>query len=310
MFFYTDSANVINDDIKNDPFQGIWEVNFQKNFNSGIFNDGRSKPLVWLKNSKVNKNLPCIIISAGPSLSKNIDLIRDHQDGFLIICVDVVYQYVKSRGITPDIVIVLDAQSVIANYLKSSYFENTILCLPTVAAHDIINVWGGKFLWYNIHFFIKYKRDIVNKLIRPVFNYGFMLNWFCVTNVAIELALLFNPVMILLVGADYSFTRDGYYYDDIFYYGLRGISPAEIPGYISKHRVVREQDGCLISRQLNECKNYLMALLYYYKGLDISSRIANCTEGGVLKEIYNSTLAHALKLFSQHDKKKGDIWKK
>lgn len=53
-------------------------------------------------------NRPALIVSAGPSLNKQLPLLAKHQDLFTIIAVDTVWPILQSHGITPDYLVALD----------------------------------------------------------------------------------------------------------------------------------------------------------------------------------------------------------
>jgi hypothetical protein len=53
---------------------------------------------------------PGIIISAGPSLRRNVDLLKGLRDRALLVCVDTAYKVCSRRGIIPHIVMTLDAR--------------------------------------------------------------------------------------------------------------------------------------------------------------------------------------------------------
>ncbi len=55
------------------------------------------------------KNLPAIIVSAGPSLDKNVDQLSKVKGKALILCVDTALRTLLNHNITPDIVVILDA---------------------------------------------------------------------------------------------------------------------------------------------------------------------------------------------------------
>ncbi|AXX93544.1 hypothetical protein CPU12_11370 [Malaciobacter molluscorum LMG 25693] len=83
----------------------------------------RNKEL-FLKNSLVQKNAPLknkkvLIISAGPSLDKNIDWIKQNQDKFVIICVDVILRKLEKNNIIPDIVVSIDPSYLCGEYLTT-----------------------------------------------------------------------------------------------------------------------------------------------------------------------------------------------
>ncbi len=54
------------------------------------------------------KNKTALIVSAGPSLDKNIEIIKQNRDKFIIFCVSVAYKKLITAGITPDFTIHLD----------------------------------------------------------------------------------------------------------------------------------------------------------------------------------------------------------
>ncbi|MCR4717794.1 MAG: DUF115 domain-containing protein [Lachnospiraceae bacterium] len=62
-------------------------------------------------NSFVNyfpKDLPAILVSAGPSLAKNIHLLKECKGKALIMCVDSAYRKLVREGISPDIMVSID----------------------------------------------------------------------------------------------------------------------------------------------------------------------------------------------------------
>ncbi len=56
------------------------------------------------------RGYPGIIVSAGPSLRKNMDLLEGLRDRALIVCVDTALKVLHRRDITPHLVMTLDAQ--------------------------------------------------------------------------------------------------------------------------------------------------------------------------------------------------------
>ena len=53
-------------------------------------------------------NKPMLIVAAGPSLNKQLDLLAQNQDLFTILAVDKVWPILKAQGIKPDVVLALD----------------------------------------------------------------------------------------------------------------------------------------------------------------------------------------------------------
>jgi len=80
------------------------------------------------------KNKRVLMISAGPSLDNYIDIIKENQDKFVVVCVDVILRKLEKNGIVPDIVFSIDPSPMCANYLKTSdpnYLKNSVIILMT-----------------------------------------------------------------------------------------------------------------------------------------------------------------------------------
>lgn len=72
-----------------------------------------------LEKHKPLKNKKVLIISAGPSIEENIDWIRDNQDKFIIICVDIILKKLEINNIVPDIVVSIDPKTIIIDFFDT-----------------------------------------------------------------------------------------------------------------------------------------------------------------------------------------------
>ena len=64
----------------------------------------------------IYKNKPALIVSAGPSLHKNIETIKKYQNNALIFCVGTALRTLCSNGITPDFVNVIERNNTRVHY--------------------------------------------------------------------------------------------------------------------------------------------------------------------------------------------------
>jgi hypothetical protein len=82
------------------------------------------------------KGRPAIIVSAGPSLEKNIHLLREAKGKAVIIAVDIVVPTLLSVGIIPDIVVVLEA-----NRTQFLVFQDVPLLrsVPAVFSGEVVH---------------------------------------------------------------------------------------------------------------------------------------------------------------------------
>lgn len=101
-------------------------LNYLKNMLMNIGHIHKKNDLQSLKNSL--SKYPVIIVSAGPSLNKQIDLLKKYQNSFIIICVNQVFKLLLDNGITPDIVISLDSGST-PNWKRDEIPKNTFMFL-------------------------------------------------------------------------------------------------------------------------------------------------------------------------------------
>lgn len=68
------------------------------------------------------ENKPVILVAAGPSLSKNIEWLRENQNKFIIVAIGAVYKKLYDNGITADIVTTVDPKY---HVLNQTHFNKT-----------------------------------------------------------------------------------------------------------------------------------------------------------------------------------------
>ncbi|BEJ66646.1 hypothetical protein B10204_12970 [Campylobacter jejuni] len=62
----------------------------------------------------------CIVVCAGPSLQKQIPLLKKYQENFVIFCVDGAYPLLVKHNITPDYVLNLDFEEYPLEFFQRS----------------------------------------------------------------------------------------------------------------------------------------------------------------------------------------------
>jgi len=89
---------------------------------------------------------PGIVVSAGPSLAKNIDVLAEMQERGILVAVSTVCSRLLEHGIVPDFVCTLDYHPVSAEYIRrvdSKMQDSTLIALPG-AASEAVNAWHGR----------------------------------------------------------------------------------------------------------------------------------------------------------------------
>ncbi len=114
---------------------------------------------------KIKKSLfsskPTIVISAGPSLDKNIEWLRKHKYTFTIICVLAATKTLIKNGITPHIVISIDYTAGSLDFLDNqtySALENSIFLFCSYVPEPLVNLFSKD----KVFFFeqgVDYKKD-------------------------------------------------------------------------------------------------------------------------------------------------------
>lgn len=85
------------------------------------------------------KNVPAVVVAAGPSLKKNIDVLKNAGDDFLIVATDTAFELLLRRGIIPHFVITVDPTDLnLKHFPRERYGEETILLFDPEARPEIV----------------------------------------------------------------------------------------------------------------------------------------------------------------------------
>jgi len=125
-----------------DARYGEWSKNVLLNLPKHIENPDLM-PLI----RKVS-GVPAVVCSAGPSLSKNIKLLKKLQDKVVIICVNTAYKALLANGITPHFVATIESYNVAAMF-KGLDVKDTNLISPLVAHPSLQDLPFSRHLTYS-----------------------------------------------------------------------------------------------------------------------------------------------------------------
>jgi hypothetical protein len=194
-------------------FESLW----MKNIIDNIPNlTGRSS-IASLKNAL--QNTPALIISAGPSLQGQLELIASIQSRIHIIAVDTVIGPLIKSGIVPDFVVTLDAG--FFNYLdfrdlffQSSTPRNINLIADVVAYPHILRQWRGN-LYFSETAFTARGNETGFSHHSPLISlfqdyFPHLDSLYCggsVSTTAIEFSLFLGAYPVFVTGLDLSYTE-------------------------------------------------------------------------------------------------------
>ncbi|TDJ81148.1 motility associated factor glycosyltransferase family protein [Campylobacter volucris] len=198
------------DDIK-DTLQGI--AQFIYNLPKMISNF----PLQIFINSNKNQAKSAIIVSTGPSLSKQLPLLKQYQDQFSIFCVDSAYSILAKNDIRPDFVLMSERTEVTSKLLKQNY-ENI--------DKDIIFILVGLVHSLSIEYLEKTNRKYTLVPYTTKFIDNLNLNSFgnlsagsTVALNALHIACELNHENIVFIGQDLAYGEDGSSHPKDYIYG-------------------------------------------------------------------------------------------
>lgn len=92
------------------------------------------------------KGMPGIVVSAGPSLDKNIELLKQAEGKAVIMTTDAAYRACKRVGVTPDAIVSLERVIETYQYFfeKEQFPSETVLVGPTLLWPEIYETYTGK----------------------------------------------------------------------------------------------------------------------------------------------------------------------
>ena len=86
---------------------------------------------------------PGIIVSAGPSLKKNVAFIREIQDRALVVCVDTALKVMERHGVRPHVIMTLDSQKHSVRHFLGTRDHTPLLMADIVSCPAVLRSWQG-----------------------------------------------------------------------------------------------------------------------------------------------------------------------
>lgn len=147
------------------------------------------------------KDKPVICVAAGPSLDKNIHLLKKAKNKALIICVDAALRTMIQQGIEPDIVVSIDYSQGARNLFEGviDQTKNLFLAADPEVCPDVVYDFKGK------KFIISINKPIVQWLNRFIEDKGSLDKGISVAHTVFSLAKAVGGDPIIFVGQDLSY---------------------------------------------------------------------------------------------------------
>ena len=187
--------------VTNEMFKYIWPVNIIRNMKY-------SNQLVDDLFGKFG-NIPAILVSAGPSLNKNIHLLKAVKNKAIIVAVGSSIKILNNAGINPHFNFAVDGGKSENLIFKSINSENTTLIYGDKLYYEILPRYKGKKLKMilNLDFLGKYIHDKSN------IKYTQVKSGFSISNIALDVINLFGCRKVIFMGQDLCYSDKKEYAD-------------------------------------------------------------------------------------------------
>ncbi|WP_322016355.1 motility associated factor glycosyltransferase family protein [Clostridium butyricum] len=150
-------------------------------------------------------NKPAIIVSAGPSLDKNIKLLKGNEDKFIVIAVGRVLKALKRDNIKADFTAIIDGSEKMFDVFEESLNDNVPLLFSEQTGSKIIEKYNGKKIFFSTREFINADKEILGCEPISLFQGG------SVAHACIDFARVLGCDPIVFIGQDLAYTGDKAY---------------------------------------------------------------------------------------------------
>ncbi|HEB7583136.1 TPA: motility associated factor glycosyltransferase family protein [Campylobacter coli] len=228
-----------------------------------------SIPFQRILNERKNKFENAIVVSAGPSLAKQLSLLKAYQDKAVIFCADGALSMLEKKGIVPDYVTNLDFTDLAMKFFQNKEnLKQSIIALECATHPNVV---------YNL----KAENCMIvlrNKALYQRFNlndFGYIDTGTHVSHFSYTLALALGFKNIIMIGQDLAFDEKGNSHSKGFDFGEKfsgeeNIDKLKVPAYAGKGEVLTHITW----------NDYRIKLEYLFACNDQKAKFYNATEGG------------------------------
>ncbi|EPE6442513.1 6-hydroxymethylpterin diphosphokinase MptE-like protein [Campylobacter jejuni] len=228
-----------------------------------------SIPFQRILNERKNKFENAIVVSAGPSLTKQLPLLKAYQDKAVIFCADGALSMLEKKGIVPDYVTNLDFTDLAMKFFQNKEnLKQSIIALECATHPNVV---------YNL----KAENCMIvlrNKALYQRFNlndFGYIDTGTHVSHFSYTLALALGFKNIIMIGQDLAFDEKGNSHSKGFDFGEKfsgeeNIDKLKVPAYAGKGEVLTHITW----------NDYRIKLEYLFACNSKEAKFYNATEGG------------------------------
>ncbi|CAM4196609.1 motility associated factor glycosyltransferase family protein [Campylobacter armoricus] len=168
-----------------------------------------------LKAKRSNKSDNAILVATGPSLKKQLPLLKKYANKATIFCADSAYPILARAGIKPDYVCMLERDDAVAKCFDNDFgdFDKDI----TFVLVSLVHKNSINFLEKNKRKYLLISRSLPFAYSLGLHEFGYIGGGMSVAHLNYELALLLGHKNIILIGQDLAYNDDGKSHSEGFF---------------------------------------------------------------------------------------------
>ncbi|EAJ9110070.1 DUF115 domain-containing protein, partial [Campylobacter jejuni] len=169
-----------------------------------------SIPFQRILSERKNKFKNAIVVSAGPSLAKQLPLLKTYQEKAVIFCADGALSMLEKEGIAPDYITNLDSKDLALKFFKDRKNKKSLNILSCATHPNLVNFLDNKSIILRED--PLYQRFNLN-------DFGYIDTGTHVSHFSYTLALALGFKNIIMIGQDLAFDEKGNSHSKGFSYG-------------------------------------------------------------------------------------------
>ncbi|ELX1365555.1 motility associated factor glycosyltransferase family protein [Campylobacter jejuni] len=228
-----------------------------------------SIPFQRILNERKNKFENAIVVSAGPSLAKQLSLLKAYQDKAVIFCADGALSMLEKKGIVPDYVTNLDFTDLAMKFFQNKEnSKQSIIALECATHPNVVRSLNAENCMIVLRNKALYQRFNLN-------DFGYIDTGTHVSHFSYTLALALGFKNIIMIGQDLAFDEEGNSHSKGFDFGEKfsgeeNIDKLKVPAYAGKGEVLTHITW----------NDYRIKLEYLFACNSKEAKFYNATEGG------------------------------
>ncbi|EHC3223018.1 motility associated factor glycosyltransferase family protein [Campylobacter coli] len=228
-----------------------------------------SIPFQRILSERKNKFENAIVVSAGPSLTKQLSLLKAYQDKAVIFCADGALSMLEKEGIIPDYVTNLDFTDLAMKFFQNKEnLKQSIIALECATHPNVVRSLKAENCMIVLRNKALYQRFNLN-------DFGYIDTGTHVSHFSYTLALALGFKNIIMIGQDLAFDEEGNSHSKGFSYGEQFNGEKTVPTL--KAQAYAGKGEVLTHITWND---YRIKLEYLFACNDQKAKFYNATEGG------------------------------